>query len=153
MKVRARGIALVGCGCVAIAVVVLAVLLAYNWPAISGLYARAAASMAELSGVQSALQEEYETPQVAVLWRSAPSPALVVRMTNPPFLKELALEDAEPKAREVASSARAHMREPGSVPMVEVALTKQSGFGVTVSTSRVFRFTGSDLGQPTPRAK
>lgn len=150
-----RRVVLIGCGCLTFAWAVVAVLVAFNWAPISRTYRRTSAAWSELRTVQAALQKEYGTDQVAVQWRQyqgAPELTLVIRLVNPPILKDLPEDQEEIRARALARFARDHLRQPASVRAIEVTLARQAGFGVTFATNKVFLFTAEQLANP-PSAK
>jgi hypothetical protein len=104
--------------------------------------------MSELFAVRAALQDEYQTSEVAVLTRrhtKSPEPILVVRMVNPPFLNLVPSGREREKAREVARFARDKLKDPRSYGSFEVTFTRQATLGVTASVNQVFTFTADEL--------
>jgi hypothetical protein len=157
-----RRVAFAGCGCLVFVAALAGGLVAYNWRAISAGLQRGSAAMTELMGIQRTLMSRYGTADVSVKWMSgtkysakegttrATGTRLVVTLVNPPFLRDLDLDAAEPKAREIALLAREGLRDPASAPVIEVVLARKVGVGVNFRTNRVFRFAAADLAGAVP---
>jgi hypothetical protein len=143
-----RRAAFAGCGCLVLVAALAGGLVEYNWRAISAGLQRGSAAMTELMGIQRTLMSRYGTADVSVKWMSGKR--LVVTLANPPFLRDLDLDAAEPKAREIALLVRDGLRDPSSTPVIEVVLAKRIGVGVNFTTNRVFRFTAEDLAGEAP---
>jgi hypothetical protein len=161
-----RRVAFAGCGCLVLVAILAGGVVAYNWRAISAGLQRGSAAMTELMGIQRTLMSRYGTADVSVKWMSGfnysakegtsgkTGTRLVVTLVNPPFLRDLELDAAETKAREIALLARAGLREPASAPVIEVVLAKKVGVGVNFTTKRVFRFAADDLaGEASPPSR
>jgi hypothetical protein len=153
-----RRAAYAGCGCLVLVAVLVGGALAYNWRAISAALQRSSAALTELTGIQRTLMSRYGTADISVKWVSGTTYSakegksrstgtrLVVTLVNPPFLRDLDLAAAGPKAREIALVVRAGLRDPAAAPTIEVVLAKKVGIGVNFATRQVFRFSAEDLG-------
>jgi hypothetical protein len=141
----------------ALALVALAGLAGLAWHA--GLFGTSLspAERAELDEVYRRLTAGYRTDRVFVQWKSTTRlsvphgltrsrPHLAIRMTDPPFLRDVALEKAEPHAREIAYVARNGLADPAKAPVVEVQLVQALGAGTNVRRHRRFLFRADEIG-------
>jgi hypothetical protein len=139
---------LLGCGCLSIVAAGAVALVVVNWSTLEGVFRSASAGMSELFAVRAALQEEYDTAEVAVLSRrhmKVPEPILVVRMVNPPFLSLVPSGKERDKALEVARFAHDKLKNPASYGSFEVTFTRRVSLGASASMNQVFTFSAAEL--------
>jgi hypothetical protein len=128
-----------------------------NWERVRTAYQSTVASLSEMQTVRTAIQTRYDTPSVSVLTKrlftqssgaGLPNRVLSIELVNPPFLKNLAEDELENKARDIAIDARAAHPSPSDFDTYEVVLTSQTGAVVTTGFKHRFVFRSDELSTP-----
>jgi len=147
----------IGLGCLAMVIILIGATVILNWERIRTAYQSTVASLSDLQTVRTAIQTRYDTPNVVVLTKQLltqpsgaglPNRVLRIELVNPPFLKNLAEDELENKARNIAIDARTAHPSPGNFDGYEVVLTNQSAGVVTSGLKHRFVFRSDELSAP-----
>jgi hypothetical protein len=137
----------IGCGCLAVLLLLAAGLIAINWTKISALWSEGTAPVTELTRVQSAVRARHGFDQVNVMtkYRTGSETILSIEVVNAPGLDTLDNDALRVRALEIAATARDTLRSPDAYRRFEVKFSRKSGFGVKMSTSRFFLLDAGEL--------
>ena len=140
----------IGCGCLVVVLTIVGALLALNWPKVTELWSRGAATMTELLAVRAAVADRHglHANVKAKHHSGVAGPILSIELINAPGFEGLSEAQMKLKAREIAVTARDAMSTPNSYRRFEVVVARRVGAGVHVTTKTAFRFTAEELPPP-----
>jgi len=135
-----RGPLIIGCGIPLVGALIVMVLVALNWSRVSGVVKSATGAFKELMAVQAAVQKTSGALQVRVMMKQhsgVSGTILSVQLVNPPLSAELSEQELRAKALEVAKTAHDALTHREGYNKYEIVFVRQSGAGVTVSSSAI----------------
>lgn len=140
----------IGCGGVLVILLILAGLVASNWPKLTGYYQQTKSTFSDMMIVQAALQKKYAAT-VRIMARresSVQGSILTVTLLNPALMDRINVDgpNGRQAALEVALTARDTLPPAGRYDNYEIVFQRERGSaGASVSGSWSFRFTAADL--------
>jgi hypothetical protein len=140
----------IGCGGVIVLLLVVAGLVAGNWPKLTGYYQQAKSTFSDMMTMRVALQKKYgaEVRLTAKRESGVEGSMLSIALVNAPLMDRLNVDgdDGRRAALEVAAAARDALPPNGRYDNYEVVFIRERGTtGAQMSGSWSFRFKASDL--------
>ncbi len=140
----------IGCGGVIVLLLVIAGLVAGNWPKLTGYYQQAKSTFSDMMTMQAALQKKYgaEVRLTAKRESGVEGSMLSIALVNAPLMDRVNVDsdDGRRAALDVAAAARDALPPNGRYDNYEVVFVRERGTaGAQMSGSWAFRFKTSDL--------
>ena len=139
----------IGCSGVIVLLLVIAGLVAANWPKLTGYYQQAKSTFSDMMTIRTALQKKYDADvRLTAKHESGVEGAILSIAVNAPLIAGVNVDsdDGRRAALEVATAARDALPPTGRYDNYEVVFVRERGAaGVQISGTWSFRFKASDL--------